>query len=62
MAMPNILYVKIEQDGDVSYPVADENIEKLIEMGEKTQIGVYTLSYLEDVQGVIKRTSREWLS
>ena len=58
MKMPKTLYVKIEQDGDVSYPVAASTTIELAELGKKTRIGVYALSHLEDIEGVVKRTSR----
>jgi hypothetical protein len=56
--LPKTLYVKIEQDGNKSYPVAADDPLGLAELGEKTRIGVYSLTRIEDIEGVVKRTAR----
>ena len=43
MKFPKVLYVKMEKDGDITYPVPGENLVDLAEMGSTVQIGVYEL-------------------
>lgn len=40
---PKTLYVKIEEDGDTSYFVADADASPLAEQGEKIRIATYEL-------------------
>ena len=57
MKLPKTIYVKQEQDGKVTYFVADDDLRGLAEVGEKIRIGVYTLARLEDIEGAVKRTT-----
>lgn len=42
--LPKTVYVKREKDGDMSYFIADENLEALVNDGEEiTTIGEYKL-------------------
>ena len=43
MKLPKEIFIKIEQDRDVSYPVADTEIANLVPMGEKVLVGTYKL-------------------
>lgn len=52
--LPKVLYVKVEQDGDSHYFVADENVYNLGEMGEKIKIGTYKLVDTNDAQMLIE--------
>jgi len=43
MKFPKVLYVKMEKDGDIAYPVPAENLVDIAEMGSTVQFGVYEL-------------------
>jgi hypothetical protein len=43
MKLPKKLYVKMEKEGDVVYPIPVEAIPDLAEIGEKIRIGIYEL-------------------
>jgi len=43
MKFPKTLYVKMEKDGDVVYPVPGEHLIDIAEIGATTQIGIYEL-------------------
>ena len=61
MKFPKVLYVKMEKDGDITYPVPGERLVDIAEMGETVQIGVYELretSYAEcevKTSGTVKK-------
>lgn len=61
MKFPKVLYVKMEKDGDVTYPVPGEHLIDVAELGETVRIGVYDLretTYLEllvKTSGTIKK-------
>jgi hypothetical protein len=61
MKFPRVLYVKMEKDGDITYPVPGERLVDIAEMGETVQIGVYELcetSYAEcevKTSGTVKK-------
>lgn len=52
--LPATLYVKTEQDGKISYFVADEDPHNLVEMGQKVKIGVYKLTKTQTGKGVVE--------
>lgn len=51
---PAKLFVKIEEDGDTSYFVADGNLDALAEMAQTIKIGVYQLVETTFAETVIK--------
>lgn len=55
MKLPKTLFVKMEKEGDTTYPVADTSLVGLAEMGEKLKIGVYTLTETIEAEGVVSR-------
>jgi len=57
MKLPKTIYVKQEGDGKQAYLNAVDDPCGLVEIGEKTRIGIYTLTRLEDIEGVVKRNS-----
>lgn len=45
------IYVKIEQDDEDPYYIANESADNLVEMGETLKIGVYQLVEVVDATG-----------
>jgi hypothetical protein len=43
LKLPQFLYVRIEEDGDNSYFVADASVDLIADMGEKRTFGTYKL-------------------
>jgi hypothetical protein len=43
MKLPKILYVKMEKDGGIVYPISAETLIDIVEMGRTTRVGVYKL-------------------
>lgn len=43
MKFPKVLYVKMEKDGDITYPVPGESLLDIAEKGKAVQIGIYEL-------------------
>jgi hypothetical protein len=43
--LPHTIYVRREDDGDVSYLLADSDVEQHAVIGESERFGVYTLSH-----------------
>lgn len=56
MKFPQVLYVKIENNDDEPYFIADKEAVSLVEMGEKIRIARYTLDYEAVAEGVAKIT------
>jgi hypothetical protein len=53
--LPKKLYVKVEQDGDISYFVADAAIDPLVEMNDRVKVGVYELVETYICTGEVKK-------
>jgi hypothetical protein len=43
MKFPKVLYVKMEKDGNTTYPVPGGSLIEIVEMGETVQVGIYEL-------------------
>ena len=43
MKFPKKLYVKMEKDGDITYPVPAEEMIDIVELGDTVHVGVYEL-------------------
>jgi hypothetical protein len=41
--LPKEIFVKIEQDRDTTYPVADTDLRNLVIMGNRVKVGLYKL-------------------
>lgn len=52
MKFSKVLYVKIERDGESSYPVADDDMASLAEMGMTVLVGVYKLASVKKLVNV----------
>lgn len=59
MKFPYKLYVKTEDDGDISYFVADAELLGLVNTGEVTKIGVYQLVETLSAEAVVKTSSNK---
>jgi hypothetical protein len=54
MKFPRVLYVKMDKDGDMSYPIPATQLIDLAEMGRMVQIGVYELRETSCVECEVK--------
>jgi hypothetical protein len=54
--LPKEIFVKIEQDRDTEYPVADTEIANLVTMGDRVKVGLYKLVDTYDCIGEVKST------
>ncbi len=52
---PDVLYAKIEEDGDSSYFCADADMNNLANVGETVRVGTYKLVGLIDVDLVMEQ-------
>jgi hypothetical protein len=43
MKFPKTLYVKMEKDGDITYPMPAEHLIDIAKMGETIRVGIYEL-------------------
>jgi hypothetical protein len=55
--LPEDIFVKIEQDRDTTYPVADTEITNLVIMGETVKVGLYKLVEIFNCTGEVKRVT-----
>jgi hypothetical protein len=58
-SFPKTLHVKIENDRDTSYFVADADAASLVDMGDKTKLGVYQLVEIVEGEGVVRFTPKK---
>jgi hypothetical protein len=58
---PKTLCVKIETDANAGndYFIASEDIDGMVEMGEKILVGVYKLTELKTVEGVAQVNKKQ---
>jgi hypothetical protein len=54
---PKTLYVKIERDGKLSYPVAASSLIELAELGETIPYAVYHIAETGQVSGAAKASN-----
>lgn len=57
--LPNVIYVKREQDGDMSYLLADESMEPIVNADEATIIGQYRLTEMWEASLVLKASAHK---
>lgn len=50
--LPPIIFVKREHDKETSYLSASDDLDSMVEMGEKIDIGRYELVQVNPVEGV----------
>lgn len=53
------IYVKIENESDTAWYVADDDAAALVSMGEKIQIATYQLVAVDTAEGVAKFGKRK---
>ena len=51
---PKTLFIKIGSGTGPDWFEAQENITGMVEVGETTRIAVYTLSHINDAEGLVK--------
>ena len=51
--LPKYIYIKMEADGDITYPVPSADSAELVEMGQTVMVGTYKLIEINAATGVV---------
>ncbi len=59
MKFSKTLYVKMERDDNITYPVPTTKLSELADMDGPIQVGVYELKEVLDVECVVKTSTHK---
>lgn len=57
--LPKSLYIKIEQDGDDEFFIANEDLYDIAEKGETIKVGIYKLQSVKTVRMLVETKEKD---